>query len=465
MKAPRIDLSIHHPETGGHIFLGKNGIGKTEISQILVSFGETLIDGHLSSDLFPSSVAHVSFQSHYDLLQQGCTAYKAISGGSNKLNKAAQFLVVRFGLYSLLHREVHTLSTGEIRKTMLVKALAQRPRLLILDNAFDGLDVVSRESLKDLVARTLRGFRPDVLVQGIDAKATAHTQILLLTHRPEEIVDEIEHVSFWRRDGLFTTVSREERDGHELFQIALGLEDTSELDSSLPSSDIIQTWWQERDGGLHFANKPPVYASGLTVKRGDSTILHGLDWRVEAGHRWLIAGGNGAGKSSLSRLLARDEDHNTTGTLNVPGREHNGWCSTELHMQLGKSDGQVSDFLPASSPVGEWLCVDHLMDRKFAFLSQGQQKMVLIAASIAKRPNLLVLDEPLQGLDLINRLKVLQLVDRICSVTDMSLVYITHHLEELVPSITHILHLKNGRATYNGTRDRYDPVNAENSIK
>ena len=100
---------------------------------------------------------------------------------------------------------------------------------------------------------------------------------------------------------------------------------------------------------------------------------------------------------------------------------------------------------------------DQLMDRQFLHLSQGEQKLVLIASAIAMRPQLLVLDEPCQGLDLINRRRVLGLVERLCQATDMNLVYITHHPEEWIPSISHVLHLVNGKAVYNGERSHYDP--------
>ena len=134
----------------------------------------------------------------------GITASKAISEGGN-LTKAAQFLVVRFGLFPLLQRDVSTLSTGEIRKVLLVRALANRPRVLFLDNAFDGLDVPSRETLKDLVSKTLLGFKQDILVQAVHSDATAHTQIVLVTHRAEEIVPEIETITTVDDNGVLQT--------------------------------------------------------------------------------------------------------------------------------------------------------------------------------------------------------------------------------------------------------------------
>jgi len=92
------------------------------------------------------------------------------------------------------------------------------------------------------------------------------------------------------------------------------------------------------------------------------------------------------------------------------------------------------------------------LSRQFSTLSQGQQKLLLIASAIAQRPTLLVLDEPCQGLDLWNRGHLLALVERICRVLDMGLLYVTHHDEELIPSIGHRLSLDDGDVTYCGLR-------------
>jgi iron complex transport system ATP-binding protein len=83
--------------------------------------------------------------------------------------------------------------------------------------------------------------------------------------------------------------------------------------------------------------------------------------------------------------------------------------------------------------------------------------MVLIAAALASQPSLLVLDEPCQGLDILNRQRMLTVVNRICESTSMSFVYITHHYEEVLPSVGHALHLKDRRAVFNGPIDGYNP--------
>ena len=482
-----IDFRIQNPSAGGHVLLGRNGVGKTLISRAL-SFSENskyLVSGKIetSSKFYDSSVAHVSFQSHEELLKEGGTAYRAISGGSNKLNPAAQFLVVRFGLFPLLYRDVSTLSTGEIRKVLLVRALARRPRLLVLDNAFDGLDAPSRKSLSDLVSRTLRGFRPDILVQSVDARSTEHTQILLLTHRSEEIVDEIEHVSTLSADGSLFTERRERKSGDELLSAALCLPENSttysivkdafDNDSELPPPGDIRDWWYRHNiPGIDevLAKKDPVIqATDLLVEKADYTVLNTLSWTVKCGERWLIGGGNGAGKSTLSRLLARNDTGIKAGNLKFDRTLGVGWSSTELHMQLAQSETTVTELLGNDHEdilvLLDWLGLDKRVygSRLFSTLSQGEQKVVLIAAALKNRPNLLVLDEPCQGLDLENRARVLGVVERICRASDVSLIYITHHLEELLPSITHILHLKKGHVVFNGARASYDPEAAEGS--
>jgi molybdate transport system ATP-binding protein len=427
-----------------------------------------------------SSIAHVSFESHEEMLRRGGSVSKAIADGGN-LTKAAQFLVVRFGLFPLLHRDVRTLSTGEIRKVLLVRALSNRPRLLILDNAFDGLDVPSREILKDLVSRTIKGFRVDILVQAVSAKAAAHTQILLITHREEEIVREIETFSILTSDGALRTFPRSKLCITDAF-LTMGLGDSEAADPTdffeLPTEkEIAELWTKHKSYASVVDHEHLVQASNLYVRRGNATLLHGLNWTIQAGQRWLVAGGNGQGKSTLSRLLANDESGIEDGSLvlalspdaaqrGTTRRRGVGWVSTELHMATARTSHVAMDLLRSDdstedtvAAVASWLNLDlSVLSRPFTELSQGQQKLVLIGAAMAPLPDILVLDEPCQGLDHVNRRLVLELIDRFCKATNICLVYITHHLEERIPSITHVLHLANGSPAYLGRVDGYDPT-------
>ena len=445
-----VTLTIHSADQhGGHALLGRNGSGKTLIAQSLIR--ENMDGIHIPR----RSIQHVSMQSHQELLQAGGTVYKALSQGN--LNKAAQFLVVRFGLFPLLHQDVRTLSNGQIKKVLIVRALSMRPKLLVLDNAFDGLDVPSRDVLKDLVAKTLQGFARDkLLVQAVSVKNTAKTQVLLLTHRAEEIVNEVDTLSYFEDESQsLRTIPRENLSSQALLELALGKDDVV----TLPSRTMIQEWWgREPD-----ISSLVVNMEQLSVTRNDKTLLHDLTWQVRQGQSWLVGGANGAGKSTLSRLMARKEDEGgLSGTLQVNGTV--GWVATEHHMALvaNSSDLTVRELIANGSDedisnVADWLAVKHLLDQRFGGISQGEQRLVLIAAAIACRPNVLVLDEPCQGLDLIHREHVLELIELICTSTDMSLIYITHHLEEKVDSISHVLHLAEGDAVFEGLVEDYKP--------
>ena len=368
-----ISLSVYPPNAegigGGHAVLGRNGSGKS-LLHLALAHG-TSVSGpeqsHLESgvmDLFPDDpnakafksrypISSVSFDSHHRLLQAGGTGYAALTPLGGRLSKAAEFLVVRFGLFPLLGRDVSTLSTGEIRKVLLVRALATRPSLLLLDNAFDGLDVPSRQSLSDLVSKMLRGFKTDILVQGVDARNAARTQVIMSTHRSEELVKEIGVISYLGREDSKTgngngivTEHRAGRSGevimraihqHEACESSIGDDEEAERDvaSSLwnatrqggskggssspshnqgvidrkswgsavsgawndpdmPSLDAIRSLFQQgREGASASSAVPPVRAEQLRIVKDEHTILDHLTWTVAQGDRWLIAGGNG----------------------------------------------------------------------------------------------------------------------------------------------------------------------------
>jgi len=576
--------------------LGRNGSGKTLLGMALLdaaaaaatksSKNPYLLDGTIRSandeeDDKDGTVAqrrtkrlsaqHVSFQSHQELLERDSagtmTTFKAVTDGAGNLSRSAQFLVVRFGLFPLLHRRVRTLSTGEIRKVLLVRALSKNPALLVLDNAFDGLDVPSREILKDIASKTLQGFKQDILVQAVDVKSTVRTQIVMMTQRPdEELVDEIQYVSAiccgyynrgsdgnnaWYGNGneknnknasflatydrtnrtflsssplppsirslddyegddklLLQLATKQQQDRNNTATSSPSLKSTLRTmfwddDSTLlPSHETVRDWWtfrktsRDNDGGGGGGEAVLVEAKNLSIRvraekddDGDDNdgengegedyveLLRNLNWTVRRGERWLVAGGNGAGKSTLSRWLAFDTETETdpndksTGEYRQKQQQKSGvgWVSTELHMRMAKStktarqiiaNGADESIDASVPPVAAWLQLDDdsLLDRPFVNLSQGQQKLVLIAAAINERPSLLVVDEPNQGLDIWNRQRVLGLIQRVCECTDISLVYITHHFEELLPCITHVLHLQDKQDAYQGTIQDYNPA-------
>lgn len=502
---------------GGHVVLGKNGSGKTLLSQTLINTDRQLSSLHSGRVEINKTrddsinrnhrwLTHVSFESHSELLlnENTTTVHRAlIPGGGNRLSPTAKFLAVRLGMYPLLPRFINTLSTGEIRRVLLVRALVSKPELLLLDNAFDGLDVDGRKGLMNIIERVLKGFRMDILVQGVgDAKDTARTQIMLFSHRPEEISDGMGMVTY-----LNGSVSTQKRSGRSASELVKPLA-SSLLD--IPSREEILHFWQQ--GKVDTTNTKNddilVAAENLHVTRDDTILLSNLDWVVQRGERWHLGGSNGSGKSTLSRLLLRiSMDNNSewscstsgrdakveSGNLNVTSSSYHtkrggvALVSTELHLHaaqnwsnrtvlevltfgasflfdadkssqdLTQNRANASVDIDLATTAAKWLGLvkkdkdDSILNRKFSMLSQGEQKLVLIASALALRPSLLVLDEAGQGLDPSNRSLVLDLIEEICQASNMSLIYITHHNEELIPSINRRLSLENGKAVYCGS--------------
>jgi len=491
----------------------------------------------------PDDIGHVSFESHLQVLAKDkhTTVHDHITGGAGNLSKTAQYLVVRFGMKPLLHRTVATLSTGEIRKTLLISALCKQPELLILENAMDGLDASSRRELQDIVSKTIHGMAKSgkLLVQAVNANYSPPAQVVMSTHRPEEISPElISTVSYFVPDdnddsysnnnnnknnsATMVTVPRPQSYSNEqIMFMALGMDKDhnkndnwaivppwQDEDPTLPSvEDIRQEWKTEKTCPKTLVSLNEVEIrrrrDGITADDQDAdefaTLLEPLSWNIEKGQRWIIAGSNGAGKSTLSRFLLHphtlvedqhaDASDNVTddlssGIYNKDSDTKIGWVSTESHLghhvvgddeevagsttawNVITHNGTVTDSVGktmAEWVFGDTLDVQLLQDCPLQELSQGQQKLALIASALALKPNLLILDEPTQGLDWVSRRRVLALLERLCETNDdrMSLVYITHYQEEWIPSISHVLHLDKGRALYQGTRKEYNPVSLE----
>ena len=360
---------------GGHVGLGRNGSGKTLLSLALASGAASTHDVQVARgggreddddvDGPPSylhsgsltmrwgdatsagttthrrrdhhSLSSVSFESHSDILldESTTTVYRAlIPGGGNRLSDTAKFLSVRLGMFPLLNRHVSTLSTGQVRRVLLVRALVSRPNLLVLDNAYDGLDVEGRAGLRDIIERVLRGFRMDILVQGVgDARDAARTQVLLLTHRPEEISDGFGRVTFLDGGigvgGGVRTEDRSRRTGEELVRslvssgtfegggnvaAAAGRHpcDIVPVGSVFPSEMDVKNFWERGGGSVYEATDSQasscesdilVQSRSLKITRDDVTLISRLDWTVKRGERWHLAGTNGRFLFPSRRIL------------------------------------------------------------------------------------------------------------------------------------------------------------------
>lgn len=221
----------------------------------------------------------------------------------------------------------------------------------------------------------------------------------------------------------------------------------------------------------------------VTLRRTGRTLVGPITWQVELDERWVVLGPNGAGKTSLLRMAAADV-HPTSGRAHLLGEVLGQVDIGELRPRIGLSSAAVSGRVPLDEKVrdlvvsagyavlGRWreqydevdiaravdvlesLGAEHLCERTFGTLSEGERKRVLIARSLMTDPELLLLDEPAAGLDLGGREElVARLADLAADPDAPAMVLVTHHVEEIPPGFTHGLLLNEGSVVAQGPLD------------
>ncbi|MGF9911693.1 ABC transporter ATP-binding protein [Paenibacillus ehimensis] len=217
----------------------------------------------------------------------------------------------------------------------------------------------------------------------------------------------------------------------------------------------------------------------VTWKNGQNYLLHNVSWTVRPKEHWALLGLNGSGKTTLLNMI-NGYLWPTTGSVSVLGhrfgevdlrelRRSIGWVSSSLQEKLYATDKtqyvvisgkyatiglyeRLSDEdLDRSQALMRTLGCMHLWDREFRTCSQGEKQKVLIARALMADPHLLILDEPCNGLDLFSREKLLDSIQELsCQEQSPTLIYVTHHTEEIVPAFSHTLLLRRGEVVRSG---------------
>lgn len=218
----------------------------------------------------------------------------------------------------------------------------------------------------------------------------------------------------------------------------------------------------------------------VTLVRGGTTLVGPVTWQVELDERWVVIGPNGAGKTSLMRIAAA-ETHPTSGTAVLLGSRLGETDVRELSTRIGVASSMLASRIPdheivsdlvisaGYSVLGRWreayedvdraqavetlesMGAEHLADRTFGTLSEGERKRVVIARALMTDPELLLLDEPAAGLDLGGREELVARLGALAMDPDApAMVVITHHVEEIPEGFTHALLLSEGGVVAQG---------------
>ena len=445
---------------GEHIALvGPNGGGKSLLVDILTGRWPLLMN-EVKYDFAPSASAlvcdnikYITFRDSYGDAEGGYyyqqrwnSQDKEVTPLVKDLLPVAKDVAMKetlyqlFGMDDLLDKHIVLLSSGELRRFQLVKSLLGNPKILILDNPFIGLDAATRDLLRGLLQRLVD---------------ETHLQVMLLLSRVEEIPDFISHVVLVKDCICGKKVP--------LAEFLQGFEACQD-----EASTVVPFSCSSNQEGA----EEVVRLNKVTIRYDDRIILKELDWVVHRGEKWALTGQNGSGKSTLLSLVCADNPQSYACDIALFGRKRGtgesiweikkriGYVSPEIHraylknmpaieiVASGLHDSVGLYVRPKPEQRGiceEWMKVfgiGDLKDRSFLQLSSGEQRLVLLARAFVKEPDLLILDEPLHGLDTRNREKVRGIIDTYCRQEGKTLIMVSHYEEEFPECITHTLHLK-----------------------
>lgn len=382
-------------------------------------------------------------------------------------------LIDEFKMRPLLDKRIVMLSSGEMRRYRLLCNLWKSPKVLIMDNPFIGLDAAMREQLHDI-------FRL--------LTAKGKTQLIMLISICEDIPDYMTHVvevvdgvvqpkltreEFLRQYSpceapLLEAVLRQEIERLS-DRSTCGAEE--ERNSTSPRLGIGQgASLSDTTAIKSFPDDEIISLRDLSLAVEDGRMLYGgLNWTVHRGEKWALQGGNGSGKSTLLSLITADHPAAYACDISLFGKKrgsgesiwdikkHIGFVSPEFHRAY-RQNIQAIDIVASglhdsvglykrSNPEQHEVCkfwmrvfrIEHLQERAFLTLSSGEQRLCLLARAFVKDPDLLILDEPLHGLDSFMRQYVKEVISCFCSRPSKTLIMVSHYEEEFPDVIDHRL--------------------------
>lgn len=353
-----------------------------------------------------------------------------------------EMLCQKLNITPLLDKHLIMLSSGELRRVLIVLFLSQKPGLIIFDNPFIGLDAKMRKELDDFF-KELSQIQPLLfIVPAINEIPTAATHIL-------------------KADGMTYTEVGNTNDFIEQYQEWLAPQ-PKEAPQQLPAS--VNTEMKSYEYVLRMKS--------INLSHQGHAIFKDLNWEIKRGEKWALLGPNGAGKSTLLSLLAADNPYAYSQDITIFDRKRGtgesiwdikrpiGYISSEMHLffqenqscekivssglfdTIGLFRNCTEEQLQHARNWMDLLGISYLKELPYMKISSGEQRMVLLCRTLVKNPELLILDEPLHGLDLHHKTWARKVIERFCEQPNKSLIYVTHRREEIPSCIDKIFELR-----------------------
>ena len=372
-------------------------------------------------------------------------AYKLAGEDTEERRQLQAHLYKLFHMEEFLDKYIIILSSGELRKFQLTKTLFANPKLLIMDNPFIGLDAETRDQLKELlsVLTTERDIEVMLVLSKTDDIPEFVSKVIEITPNGEKMYETVDDYYAHQQPIPAQVLSEEKRQA------------------------ILNLPYHDND----YDCQKVVEMKDVSIRYGERTILKDVNWTVMNGDRWALSGQNGSGKSTLLSLVCADNPQSYACDITLFDRprgsgesiwdikKHIGYVSPEMHRSYKRdlpairivASGLMDSIGLYAVPNEQdyekcrwWLDIfgiGHLAERRFLQLSSGEQRLILLARAFVKDPQLLILDEPLHGLDLWNRRLAKDIIETFCQRRNKTMIMVTHYETELPKGITKKLFL------------------------
>ncbi len=439
--------------------VGKNGSGKSTLGNVIAkgryAYGNRLSfkDNNSRIKMITFSDIHsftgIDVQSFQQRMEATANDYVPtvgeIFGKKLESDEWKKYSKV-FRLHNIESKKINYLSSGELRKLLIINALCDKPDLLVLDNPYIGLDAESRKDF-DEAMNPLKESGVSVvflLCDPVDVPTYANAVIEIKDCKIEyPIKGEKEIADF----------------------LKCSEEPTEDNDITIPAR-ISEPMYKDCDVVFSIIDGHSRY--------GDKTIFENFNWTVRRGECWALHGPNGSGKSLLLSMVCADNPQGYANDITLFDRRRGtgesiweikdaiGYVCPEMQLYFKSNDsireiivqGMRNTFNRYKSASQEELAVadvwmkvlgiSHLAERKFMDISSGEQRLVMLARAFAKQPELLVLDEPLHGLDRSQKRRVKGIITKLVEENGASLIFVSHYLEEVPVCVKNIKKMREG---------------------